>query len=194
MPLRSFHAGESRTSDTNFKIRQIFEWYILFLRLTARLSNDLWATFFTTVCYFQGNVPQLSIMIIYNSKWSILIQWFNVMIVSWQCDLVNTTENVFPVCDKPYHTNKWNVQNRKEIAVLRKCVAYLILITKGIIIRRYVYFKMFILLLKFNNSKTLLNKYFSTSRLELTYYKTLYLSIIMKKHLYIWKTRTLEHF
>ena len=150
---------------------------------------------FTTVCYFQWNVPQLSIMIIYSSKWSILIQWFKVMIISWQCDLVNTTENVFPVCDKPYHTNKWNVQNKKkEIAVLRKCVAYLILITKRIIIRRYVYFKMFILLLEFNNSKTLLNKYFSTSRLKLTYYKTLYLSIIMKKHLYIWKTRTLEHF
>jgi len=42
----------------------------------------------------QMTVPQLSIMIIYNSTWSILSQWIR--------DILS---GVLPVCDKPYHMN-----------------------------------------------------------------------------------------
>ena len=34
------------------------------------------------------DISQSSIMISYNSTWSILIQWIRVMIVRWQSDLV----------------------------------------------------------------------------------------------------------
>jgi len=64
-------------------------------------------------------VPQLSVMIIYNSTWSVLIQWIRVMIVRWQNDLVK--EIVPPVCDKPYHINKSKVQKGEEIEVLQNC-------------------------------------------------------------------------
>ena len=67
-------------------------------------------------------VPQLSIMIIYNSSWSIFIQWIRVMIVRWQSALVHTKESVLPVFQKPYYSNKRNVQKGEEIAVLRNCV------------------------------------------------------------------------
>jgi len=33
--------------------------------------------------------------------------------------LGNTKENVLPICDKPYHTNKRNVQKGEEIEMLR---------------------------------------------------------------------------
>ena len=62
---------------------------------------------------------QLSIMIIYNSTWSILIHWIRVMIVRWQSDLVNTKESVLPVRNKPYYTNKRKVQKWEEIEVVR---------------------------------------------------------------------------
>jgi len=58
---------------------------------------------------------QLSIMIIYNSTRSILIQWIRVM---WQSDLVITKESVLPVCDEPYHTNKRKVQKVEELKVV----------------------------------------------------------------------------
>ena len=40
-------------------------------------------------------------------------------IVGWQSDLVNTKENILPVCDKPYHTNKGIVLKGEEIGVLQ---------------------------------------------------------------------------
>jgi len=43
------------------------------------------------------------------------------MIVEGQSDLENTIGRVFPVCDKPYHTNKRKVQIREEIEVLQNC-------------------------------------------------------------------------
>jgi len=46
-------------------------------------------------------VPQLSILIICNRTWSILIQWINVMIVSWQYDVTIQKKAYLP-----YHTNK----------------------------------------------------------------------------------------
>ena len=42
-----------------------------------------------------------------------------VTIVNWQSDLINTKESILSVCDKPYHTNKRNVQ-KGEIEILRK--------------------------------------------------------------------------
>ena len=65
--------------------------------------------------------PQLSIMIIYNSTWSILIQWIRVMIFRWQSDIVKTKESTLSGCDKPYHTNKRKVQKRDKIEVLMNC-------------------------------------------------------------------------
>jgi len=46
-------------------------------------------------------------MIIYNSTWSILIQWIRDILSGSICqsDLVYTIESVLPVCDKPYHMN-----------------------------------------------------------------------------------------
>ena len=41
-----------------------------------------------------GMDSSLSIFIIYNSKWSILIQWIRVMIVIWQSELVNTKKSI----------------------------------------------------------------------------------------------------
>jgi len=38
----------------------------------------------------------------------------------WQSDLVNTKESVFPVCDKPYHTKKRNVQKGEDITFCGK--------------------------------------------------------------------------
>jgi len=66
-----------------------------------------------------SRLTQLSIMIIYNIAWLILIQLIRVKIVMWQSDIVNTKLSVLPVCDKPYHTNKRKVQKRKL-----KCVHY----------------------------------------------------------------------
>ena len=62
----------------------------------------------------EWTVPQLSIIIIYYSKWSFLIQWIMVMIVRWQSDLVNTNESLLPVCDKPYNTNKSAKQESRK--------------------------------------------------------------------------------
>jgi len=64
--------------------------------------------------------PPTVIMIIYYSKWSILIHWIRVMIVRWQSGLVNIKESVRSVCDKPYHTNK-KVQKGEEIEVFQNC-------------------------------------------------------------------------
>ena len=55
-----------------------------------------------------------SVMIIFNSSWSILIQW----IVRWQSDLVNT-KKLLPVCNKPNHINKGKLQKAEGIEVLR---------------------------------------------------------------------------
>jgi len=63
--------------------------------------------------------PQMSIMVIYNSSWSVLIQRIRVMIVRWHSDLLNTKENILPVCDKPYHTNQRRVQKGGKIEDLR---------------------------------------------------------------------------
>jgi len=55
----------------------------------------------------QWTVPQLSIMIIYNKTWSILIRW--------QSDRVYTTEIVLRVWAKPYHMNNVFQQMWAEI-------------------------------------------------------------------------------
>jgi len=60
-------------------------------------------------------VSQLSIMIIYNSIWSILIQWIRVMIVRWQSDLLNTKEIAVPDSDQPYHKIKENIPHWEEL-------------------------------------------------------------------------------
>jgi len=65
-----------------------------------------------------------SILIIYNSTWSILIQWIRVIIVRWQSYLVKTKESVLPVYDKPHHTNKRKVQKWEEIKVLQNCALH----------------------------------------------------------------------
>jgi len=39
-------------------------------------------------------------------------QWNGVMIVKRQSDIVNTKENILPVCDRPYHTKKRKVQKK----------------------------------------------------------------------------------
>jgi len=36
-----------------------------------------------------------------------------------QYDLVNTKESIFPICDKPYHTNKRILQKGEEFKSLR---------------------------------------------------------------------------
>ena len=69
----------------------------------------------------QWTVPQLSIIIIYNSKWSILIQWTRVMIVRRQSDLEKQKESILSVADKPYTLNKREVQKGEDIQVLRNC-------------------------------------------------------------------------
>ena len=61
-------------------------------------------------CMGQRTFPQLSLLIINNSTWSILNQWNTVIIIRWQSDLVNIKESVLPVCDKPYHNNKKKVK------------------------------------------------------------------------------------
>jgi len=64
-------------------------------------SNDF--SFLTTslIVGLQWTVPQLSIMIIYNSTWSILIQWTRDILPGDKL----TKESVLPVCDQPYHMN-----------------------------------------------------------------------------------------
>jgi len=63
-------------------------------------------------------VYQLPIMIIYNSTWSILIQFIRVMIVRWRSNVVNTKESELPVCDKKIRTNKRKVQKGRR---LKRC-------------------------------------------------------------------------
>ena len=46
------------------------------------------------------------------------------MIVRWQSGRVNTREHLLPVCDKPYHTNKRNVQTGEINKKLRKCALF----------------------------------------------------------------------
>jgi len=43
-----------------------------------------------------------------------LIQWIRIVFVRWQHYLVNTKENILPVCEKPYHMNKRQVQKGEE--------------------------------------------------------------------------------
>jgi len=59
----------------------------------------------------QWAVPQLAIMIIYNSSWSVLIQEIRVMIVRWQSDLVKQNKAIFLYGNN----NKRKVQKRNEI-------------------------------------------------------------------------------
>jgi len=40
-------------------------------------------------------------------------------IIRSQSDQVNTKEGIFPVCDKPYHTNKEILQKWKELEIFR---------------------------------------------------------------------------
>ena len=47
-------------------------------------------------------------MIMYNSIWSLLIQWISFI-------LPGKKESVLPVCDKPYHTNNGIMQKWEEI-------------------------------------------------------------------------------
>ena len=43
-------------------------------------------------------------------------------IIRWQSDLVTTKQNVLPVCDKPYHTNKEILQKGEEIENAKLCI------------------------------------------------------------------------
>ena len=52
------------------------------------------------------NVKLNSPTVIYNSIWSILINWIRLWLWGKKCDQVHTKESVLPVWDKPYHTNK----------------------------------------------------------------------------------------
>ena len=105
-----------------FVVISMFKWTVLQLSIMI-IYNSTWSI-----------LIQLSIMIIYNSTWSILIQWIMDMIVRWHSGLVNTKESALPVCDKPYHTNKRKVQKGEEIEVLRNCtlmVSYRCLTSAG---------------------------------------------------------------
>jgi len=53
----------------------------------------------------------------HNHLEQILIQWIMIVILRRQSDLVNTTENVLPVCDK-HNQNNGNIQ-KGEIGPLR---------------------------------------------------------------------------
>ena len=60
-------------------------------------------------------------MIIYNSTWSMLIQWIGVIL----SDLVNTKESLLPDFDKHYHTNNgiqqyWEEKHLRNYALLFK--------------------------------------------------------------------------
>jgi len=68
------------------------------------------------------------VLIIYYSTWYIVIQLITVVIVRWQSDLVNTKkkykESLLPVCDKPYPTNKRNVQKGGDISFAELYINY----------------------------------------------------------------------
>ena len=96
------------------------------LALSTLFANlFLWTSlqFIFNIMVSSGGIPKLSILFIYNSTWSILIQWIQSMTVMWQYDLGNT-KSIFPVCDKPYHTNIRNIQKGEEIEVLRNSALY----------------------------------------------------------------------
>jgi len=63
---------------------------------------------------------------IYYIIWFIFIQWIKVVIIGWLADLRNIKDDVLPVCDQTYHTNKWQVL--KEVQFCRtvhcKCQHY----------------------------------------------------------------------
>jgi len=56
----------------------------------------------------QWTVPQVSIMIILHSTWSMLIQWIMVIMSGDNLAFVNT-KRILPVCDEPYHMNERTV-------------------------------------------------------------------------------------
>ena len=64
-----------------------------------------------------GSVPQLSIMIIYNSTWSILVSWISDILSGDKVDLVNTKESLLSVYDKTYHTNKGILQKWRKLSI-----------------------------------------------------------------------------
>jgi len=68
--------------------------------------------------HLQWTVPQLPILIIYNSTWSILIQWIRGILSADNYDLVYTIEIVLPVCNKPYHMNNGFQHMWAEIKIL----------------------------------------------------------------------------
>ena len=73
------------------------------------------STFIVYYHYGQLTVPQMSIIIIYNSTWSILIQWIK-DIVRWQSDLENTKERPLhkPSQDQSKYTALGGVWNFAE--------------------------------------------------------------------------------
>jgi len=91
-------------------------WYIIpplaifCTHLQCLLISDICLPYYL---YVRDSLHQLSIRIIYNSTQSNLIQWIRVS------DLVNTKESVLPVCNKPYHTNKRNIQKGEETKDMR---------------------------------------------------------------------------
>ena len=60
----------------------------------------------------QMTVPKLSIMINSNKTWSILIQWVMLINVRWHLS----------VCEKPYYTNKRNIQKREKGRFVEMCI------------------------------------------------------------------------
>ena len=92
--------------DWRFIEQRCFQWIHL---IGFRLPVDrLWSCTWWTV-------PQLSIMVIYNSTWSILIQWIRDIVSGDNMTLVYTIETVLSVCDKPYPMNNWFQQMLAEI-------------------------------------------------------------------------------
>jgi len=115
------------------------------LSIWDTLSNVCYVFLYLSMAFIWHNILELlstaqlvvlimdssptSIMIIYDSTWSILIQWIRVMIVGWHSDQVNTKESILPFCDKPYHTNKRRVQIGEGIEALQNCAFTDILVT-----------------------------------------------------------------
>ena len=86
--------------------------------LHSLLRSRTWQEPQSLCIVMKWKVPQKSILISYNSTWSILIQRFRVMIVRWQSDLVYTKESILSACDQPYHTNK---RQYRETSRLKFC-------------------------------------------------------------------------
>jgi len=76
-------------------------------------GGAIWQVSKTT---WKWTVPQLSVIIIYNSTWSVVSNGLGYVFLRSQSDLVNTKEIALPV-PKPYLTNKIKIQKGEEIEI-----------------------------------------------------------------------------